>query len=124
MKLMTPGILACLLCWAILPVAVALQRKTSKPPSLGSSRPRESCEKPEKSLLEVGRAQKLRQAQFVEGQIKAISYNIRWRSGAELDKLVERRSKKEAQPKHKHCEVNRGRVGFVLRVGGAASSTC
>ena len=89
MKLMTPGILVCLLCSSILPVSVALQRKTSKPSSLGSSRPRESWEKPEKSLLEVGRAQKLRQAQLVAGQIKAISYNIRWRSGAELDKLIE-----------------------------------
>ena len=86
MKLMNPGILVCLF-WSILPVSVALQRKTSKPSSLGSSRPRESWEKPEKSLLEVGRAQKLRQAQLVAGQIKAISYNIRWRSGAELDKL-------------------------------------
>ena len=86
---MTPGILACLLCWSMLPLAAAFQRKTSKPPSLGSSRPRESWEKAEKSLLEVGRAQKLRQAQLVAAQIKAISYNIRWRSGAELDKLIE-----------------------------------
>jgi endonuclease/exonuclease/phosphatase family metal-dependent hydrolase len=40
------------------------------------------------SLLETGSAAKLRQAAINNGEIRVISYNIRWRSGENLKKLI------------------------------------
>jgi endonuclease/exonuclease/phosphatase family metal-dependent hydrolase len=44
--------------------------------------------KDELSLLESGRATKLRQNVSKSNEIKVLSYNIRWRSGDELKKLI------------------------------------
>jgi len=42
----------------------------------------------ESSLLEIGRAAKLKPANSAPANLKVISYNIRWRSGDELRKLI------------------------------------
>src|SRR5258705_1006496 len=44
--------------------------------------------KDESTLLESGRATKLRQGISQSNEIKVLSYNIRWRSGNELKKLI------------------------------------
>ncbi|MGH9880252.1 MAG: hypothetical protein ACRD6N_02355, partial [Pyrinomonadaceae bacterium] len=42
----------------------------------------------DKQLLEIGRAPRLQATPKTSTQFKVISYNIRWRSGEELRKLV------------------------------------
>jgi len=86
---MTPMTIALLLCWAILPLLAAQRRSSAPSVDARSSRPRESPQSRETSLLEVGQEQKLRQGQVAIDQIRIISYNIRWRSGEDLKKLVE-----------------------------------
>jgi endonuclease/exonuclease/phosphatase family metal-dependent hydrolase len=44
---------------------------------------------PESELLEVGQAAKLSHAEKAPEEIKIVSYNIRWRGGDELNKLIQ-----------------------------------
>ena len=86
---MTPVTIAFVLCWAILPLLAAQRRSSAPSVDARSSRPHESPQRRETSLLEVGEEQRLRKGQVAVEQIRVISYNIRWRSGKDLKKLVE-----------------------------------
>ena len=75
---------------AIMPAFAVFQRNTFVIKRGGpASRVRESQAVQDQPLLEIGRGAKVRQVSPGLAQIKIISYNIRWRSGAELDKLIQ-----------------------------------
>jgi endonuclease/exonuclease/phosphatase family metal-dependent hydrolase len=73
----------------ISPLFASFQRNTSGPTSgARASRQKESHVNTDSHLLEVGKALKLRQVGPTHAEIKVISYNIRWRSGEQLSKLI------------------------------------
>jgi hypothetical protein len=49
-------------------------------------------------LLETGHAAKLSTPATAPTEIKIVSYNIRWRSGKELEQIIERLRSKDAPP--------------------------
>jgi endonuclease/exonuclease/phosphatase family metal-dependent hydrolase len=83
------GKLALLVLSTISPLFASFQRNTSGPASdARASRQKESQGNVDSQLLEVGKALKLRQVVPTPAEIKVISYNIRWRSGKQLSKLI------------------------------------
>ena len=83
------GKVALLVLSTILPLFTSLQRNTSGPTSgARAARQKEPHLNTDSHLLEVGKALKLRQVGPTHAEIKVISYNIRWRSGEQLGKLI------------------------------------
>jgi endonuclease/exonuclease/phosphatase family metal-dependent hydrolase len=76
-----------LLGLSIISPLFTFQRNTSAPIP-GASAQQKSPVNNDSHLLEVGKASKLRQVPPSQEEIKVISYNIRWRSGEQLSKLI------------------------------------
>ena len=85
---MMRGKVVLLVLSTILPLFTSLQRTTSGSSPDAASRQKESQGNDNSHLLEVGKALKLRQVGPTPAEIKVISYNIRWRSGEQLSKLI------------------------------------
>jgi endonuclease/exonuclease/phosphatase family metal-dependent hydrolase len=83
------GKVALLVLSTISPLCTSVQRTTSGSSPDPASRQKESQGNTDSHLLEVGKALKLRKVGPEPAELKVIYYNIRWRSGEQLSKLIE-----------------------------------